>query len=86
MQDFINKLLEQPACVIVDVDKINGLIEKLNALGFKVNGEIWLNPNDTAYLYLPGNQKIKFLSFSEIAAGLGKKHVYKLADDGETLI
>lgn len=86
MQDFVNKLLEQPACVIVRVDKINSLIEKLGTLGYKVNGDIWMNPNDTVYLYLTENQKIKFLSFSEIAAGLGKKRVYKLADDGVTLI
>jgi hypothetical protein len=40
MQDFVNKLLEQPACVIVRADKINGLIERLGALGYKVNGDI----------------------------------------------
>ena len=86
MKDFIEKLLAEPSCVVVEMDRINELLELLKREGFLLSGDIWMAPNNMCYIYLVPQKKVKFLSFYEISSGLGRKRVYKVPTDSWELI
>lgn len=86
MKEFISKLLAEPSCVIVEMDRINELLDLLREEGYLLSGDIWMAPNKMCYIYLTNQKRVKFLSFYEISSGLGRKKVYKVPANSWELI